>query len=160
MPIYDVRWSDGNIYSVEAPEGASEEQLIAVVRQHVGAGHPVAKESSGSSSVPVLSGTDLNSLAMESGFVMIWTTLLAFLIFRVTAYKYWKKIRVTPVDNGAWCGGIAAALAPFGVMNKIAQRVSINEYAISLIVVAMLYFAVAFVVGFVWRTLKAAPIDG
>jgi hypothetical protein len=153
-------------YIIEGKRVIAEGQLTEAEIDEIGASvrasaaRPAPEKAGSLSSAAVTNHTDLQSLAMESGFVMLWTTLLAFLIFRVTAYKYWKKIRVTPVDNGVWCGGIAAALAPFGVMNKIAQRVSINEYAISLIVVAMMYFAVAFVVGFVWRTLKAAPIDG
>ena len=118
----------------------------------------IAKGNNSSSSAPIR--IDLGGAALESGFAMLWSALLAFLVLRVTAYKYWKKVRVTPVANGVWCGGIAAALAPFGVMNKIAQRVSISEYAASLIVVALLYFVVAFVAGFVWRKLKAPPIQG
>lgn len=48
MPIYDVEWSDGNTYSVEAGEGASEEEVLNIVRQHLGASAaPSAPEKSG-----------------------------------------------------------------------------------------------------------------
>ena len=35
MPIYSVQGPDGRIYDVEGPAGASEEQIIAVVKQQI-----------------------------------------------------------------------------------------------------------------------------
>lgn len=35
MPIYSVQGPDGRIYDVEGPEGASDEQVVAALRQHL-----------------------------------------------------------------------------------------------------------------------------
>ncbi|NDH07269.1 hypothetical protein EBX93_15365 [bacterium] len=36
MPIYDVQAPDGKVYSVEAPEGTSEDQIFSFVRGQMG----------------------------------------------------------------------------------------------------------------------------
>jgi hypothetical protein len=69
MPIYDVEWSDGNTYSVEAEEGTSEEQVLNIVRQHLGASAaPPAPEKAGFfSSIADTAGT-LGSALGAYGF--------------------------------------------------------------------------------------------
>jgi hypothetical protein len=157
MPTYSIRGPDGKVYSIEGPEGATREEVVAAIqiqlatqKAHAEAGVPSV------SAVP--SHTDDMPVAMETAFVTLWSSLLSLLIFRATAYKHWKRARVTPAENGVWCGGIAAALSPFGVMSKLAQRVSVIDYAASLMVVVFLYFLIGLVVGFFWRKFKPVPI--
>ena len=50
MPIYSVQGPDGRIYDVEGPEGASEAQIVAYVRQQIAsapAEPPAEKKKSG-----------------------------------------------------------------------------------------------------------------
>jgi len=35
MPIYSVKGPDGRIYDVQGPDGASDEQVIAFLQQHL-----------------------------------------------------------------------------------------------------------------------------
>ena len=87
---------------------------------------------------------------------LILAAFLSFLIFRFTAYRYWKKVRVTAIQNGIWCGGIFASMAPYPVMNKMA-RDGFSEIPLQLVVTTFLFFTLAFACGYAWRKLKAAP---
>ena len=156
MPTYSIHGPDGKVYTIEGPEGATREEVVAAIQQKLA--NQNAQTATGiPSGAAAPSRTDAMPVAMETAFVTLWSTFLSLLIFRAIAYKYWKSARVTPAENGVWCGGIAAAIAPFGVMSKIAQRVSVLDYAASLIVVVLLYFLIGFISGFLWRKFKLSP---
>ena len=87
---------------------------------------------------------------------LILGAFLSFLIFRFTAYRYWKKVRVTAIQNGIWFGGIFASMAPYPVMNKMA-RDGFSEIPLQLVVTTFLFFTLAFACGYAWRKFKAAP---
>ncbi len=88
---------------------------------------------------------------------LVLAAFLSFLIFRFTAYRYWKKVRVTAAQNGIWCGGIFASMAPYPVINKMA-RDGFSEIPLQLVVTTFLFFTLAFACGYAWRKFKAAPI--
>jgi predicted transcriptional regulator len=45
MPIYDIRGPDGKIYSIEGPEGATREQVIAAIKARLAAKRPTTEQA-------------------------------------------------------------------------------------------------------------------
>jgi hypothetical protein len=136
MPKYSISAPDGHTYTVEAPEGATQEDVAReVLAQHPEASIPASNTLSKpptTASVIQQPSSMAKVTTMDSTMgVSILSTIIGLAIagcfIWLITKNIWKKQRVIPHENGLWYGSFISAVSiALGVSNLSSKALTIG----------------------------------
>jgi len=108
------------------------------------------------SSSAIAQNVDVGSAALGALVTVLIRGVIAFCLFKLVALNLTRKNIDTSIKTGRWVG---AWLMSISILTHPSLHKSDLDFYVGSVIMAVVWFAIGFVIGYIWRKLKPLKVD-